>query len=82
MVSDSERLSLLKKEAAICFDVCKDASLIVFNLFSLEGYFIALHLGIPSLAASPHLLTRYIGTVTSYISDSTTMYLLLVSVPE
>ena len=59
MLKDDARLSLLKSEAAICYDACKGAHLIIFNLFSLEGYFIALHLGIPCLAASPHLLTRY-----------------------
>ena len=31
----------------------------VFNLFTLEGYFIARHLKVPCLAASPHLLNRW-----------------------
>lgn len=60
LVSDSERLSLLKSEAGVCFAACQGAGLVVFNLFSLEGYFIALHLGVPCLAASPHILNRYI----------------------
>ena len=58
-MSDAERLSLLKSEATVCFAACQGAELVIFNLFSLEGYFIALHLGIPSLAASPHLINRY-----------------------
>lgn len=56
---DEERLSLLKREAAVCLQASQKANLIVYNLFSLEGHFIANHLGIPCIAASPHLQMRY-----------------------
>lgn len=58
LASDEERLEALKVEAAACLEASQGASLIVFNLFTLEGYFIARHLGIPCIAASPHVLTR------------------------
>lgn len=58
LASDKGRLSVLKKEAAACLEAAQGADLIVFNLFTLEGYFIAQHLGIPCVVTSPHILTR------------------------
>ena len=58
LASDKERLSALKQEAALCLQASQGADLIVFNLFSLEGFFIAKHLHISCIAASPHVLTR------------------------
>jgi len=57
--SDEERLSALKTEAASCLQASQGADCIIFNLFSLEGYFIAKHLGIPCIAASPHVVARF-----------------------
>lgn len=56
--SDGERLSALKEETAACLQASKGADIIICNLFTLEGYFIAQHLRIPCLVASPHILTR------------------------
>ncbi len=56
---DRERLQLLKYEAGVCYEASVGARLIVFNLFSLEGYFIAQELNVPCIAASPFLLSRY-----------------------
>lgn len=56
---DQKRLSLLETEATVCLQACREANLIVYNLFSLEGHFIANHLSIPCIAASPHLQMRY-----------------------
>ena len=58
-VQDEERFRVLKAEAAVCVEASKGANLIVFNLFSLEGRFIAAHFDIPCIALSPHLQTRY-----------------------
>ena len=58
-VEDCQRLLALKTEAKICLEASKGADLIVFNLFSLEGQFIASHLHIPCIAMSPHLQMRY-----------------------
>ena len=58
LASDKERLSALKQEAALCLQASQGADLIIFNLFSLEGFFIAKHLHISCIAASPHILTR------------------------
>lgn len=33
-----------------------DTVLLVFNLFALEGFHVAEHLGVPCLAASPYLI--------------------------
>ena len=57
-ILDSLPDGCLKDEAQICYDACIGASLIVFNLFSLEGYFIAQHFNIPCIAVSPFLVHR------------------------
>ncbi len=58
IASDKDKLQLLKEEAAVCYKECVAARLIIFNLFSLEGYFIAQELNIPCIAASPFLISR------------------------
>lgn len=52
------KTDLLRRETAACLQASEGASLIVFNLFTLEGYFVAQHLGVPCLAASPFIQTR------------------------
>lgn len=52
------KIDLLRKETAACLLASEGASLIVFNLFTLEGYFIAQHLNVPCIAASPFVQTR------------------------
>ena len=42
-----------------CLAASHNANIIVFNLFTLEGWFIANHLSIPCVAASPFLLNRF-----------------------
>ncbi len=56
--TDAAKLQLLKHEASICYQACNSSHLVVFNLFSLEGYFIAQELSVPCIATSPFLLTR------------------------
>ena len=60
-LSDStanRELQRLKQEACICRDACSGANLIIFNLFSMEGYFIAQELKIPCIAVSLFVLAR------------------------
>ena len=60
-LSDSttkRELQRLKQEACICRDACLGANLIIFNLFSMEGYFIAQELEIPCIAVSLFVLAR------------------------
>eukprot|EP00731_Ephydatia_muelleri_P016790 Em0009g1214a len=52
------KMDLLRRETSACLQASEGASLIVFNLFTLEGYFIAQYLNVPCLAASPFLQTR------------------------
>ena len=67
LASDEERLSALKQEAALCLQASQGADLIIFNLFSLEGFFIAKHLHISCIAASPHVLTRFESLTAAYM---------------
>ena len=50
--------ALLQREASVCMEAAKGSNLIVFNLFTLEGYFIAQHLNVPCIAASPFVLMK------------------------
>ena len=52
-------MDLLRRETVACLQASDGASLIVFNLFTLEGYFVAQYLNVPCLAASPFIQTRY-----------------------
>lgn len=60
MEEDRRRLSVLRAEVEVSLEASEGANLIVYNLFSLEGHFLAQHLKIPSIAMSPHLQMRYI----------------------
>ena len=40
---------------------CQDADLVVFNLFTCEGYYIARSMNVPCVAASPFIITRCVG---------------------
>ena len=53
---------LLKAEVAACLCASRDSNIVVFNLFTLEGWYIANHLSIPCVAASPFLLNRSMTT--------------------
>lgn len=55
---DRVKQGLLVEEVQSCLQACHGADLVLFNLFSCEGYFIAHHLGVPCVAVSPFLVTR------------------------
>ena len=55
---DQQRLQLLCDEVKSGLKACENAALILFNLFSCEGFFIAQHLGVPCVALSPFVVTR------------------------
>lgn len=55
---DEERQSALRAEVEASLEASRGADLVVFNLFSLEGQFIACHRDIPCIAMSPHLQMR------------------------
>ena len=59
MQSDVLRQTLLNKEVACCVEACSNGvDAVVFNLFTLEGYFITMHFKVPSVAVSPFLITK------------------------
>ena len=55
---DQQRVQLLCDEVKACVQACEKAALILFNLFSCEGFFIAQHLEVPCVALSPFVVTR------------------------
>ena len=57
---DRERQSALGAEVGVSLEASREADLIIYNLFSLEGQFIASGLNVPCIAASPHLQTRFL----------------------
>ena len=57
---DGVKQELLVEEVASAITACHNADLIVFNLFTCEGYYIAQSMGVACVAVSPFIITRYV----------------------
>ena len=55
---DSVKQELLTEEVVSAITACHSADLIVFNLFTCEGYYIAQAMGVACIAVSPFIITR------------------------
>ena len=78
VLTDEEKLKLLKAELLASLPLLENTNGVVFNLFACELWFVAAHRGIPCVCASSFFPSRYETTVVPWFATHIILFVRLI----